>query len=197
MFVMSPNDNKVSDRHGADSLKDRDFGGNRKVTNDIQSTVDYKKPSLARRANLDTPYDGTTRQEWDPTISGVGAAVSGTLGGWITVSGTFDPDARVREVPMDVDDMNDSQARKRETTRRAETSTTGYDQESNAYRRPGDADDKTYSDADNRPESEHREDDVVREPDPNKKHGTRNPWRIGEDHDKRGDQNIGHTQKPR
>lgn len=161
MFVMSPNDNKVNDRHGASSLKDRDFGGNRKVTRNVQKAEDYKRPSLEKRANL----DGETDEK------------------------LIAPDAT-----MDIDDLNDPQARKRETSRRAETSTVGAD---NQYRRPGDADDKTYSDADNRPEGENREDDVVKVPDPLKKHGSRNPWRIGEDHDKRGDQNTGHTTKPR
>jgi len=154
MFVMSPNDNRVSDKHSAGSLKDRDFGGNRKVTDNIQKAEDYKKPSLERRANVD---------------------------------GAVEEQLISPEATMDVDDMNDLKARKREASRRAETSTVGAD---NEYRRPGDGDDKIYTDPDNRPESEHREDDVVREPDPDKKHGTRNPWRFGEDYKKRGDQNV-------
>lgn len=165
MFVMSPNDNQVSDRHGAGSLKDRDFGGNRKIKpKSVQKSEDYKKPSQERRANLD---------------------------------GEVEEKLIAPEATIDIDDLNDPNARKREASRRAETSTTGHDQVSNPFRRPGDADDKTYSDKDNRPEGEQREDDVVREPNPNKKHGPRNPWRIGEDYDRRGDQNLGHDRKPR
>lgn len=166
MFTFSPNDNPVSDRNASSSLKDRNFGGRRKVTDNTQKAEDYTKPSMERRANMEEDVEEKI----------------------------FNP---VEETTKDTDDMNDPQARKRETTRRVETTTTGYDNVSNPYRRPGDADDKTYSDPDNRPESEHREDDVVKVPDPNKKHGSRNPWRIGEDHDKRGDQNTGPTTKPR
>lgn len=167
MFVMSPNDNRVSDRHASSSLKDRKFGGNRKVTDNVQKTEDYTKPSTERRANM--------TGEADEKI--------------------FNP---VEETTRDTDDMNDPQARKRETTRRAETSTTGYDQESNPYRRSGDSDDKTYTDPDNRPKTDRRSDDEVAEPNPEKKHGSRNPWRIGEDHDTPADQNIGRVgQKPR
>jgi hypothetical protein len=162
MFVMSPNDNPVSDKTGAGALKDRKFGGNRKVTDNVQKTEDYTKPSVERRANM--------RGNADEKI--------------------VNP---VEETTKDIDDMNDDKARKREASRRAETSTVGAD---NQYRRPGDADDKIYSDPDNRPRQDNREDDMV-EPDPEKKHGTRNPWRIGEDHDKRGDQNTGPMTKPR
>jgi hypothetical protein len=162
MFVLSPNDNKVNDDAGA--LKDRNFSGNRKVTDDVQKSEDYTKPSLERRANI----DGDAEEK------------------------LISPDAT-----MDVDDLNDPQARKRETSRRAETSTTGYDQDSNPYRRPGDSNDKTYSDADNRPKPDTRSDDDQVDPDPNVKHGTRNPWRIGEDYDKPADQNLGADQKPR
>ena len=160
MFVMSPNDNPVSDKTGAGALKDRKFGGNRKVTENIQKDEDYTKPSLERRANLD---------------------------------GEVESELIAPDTTKDVDDMNDPVARKREVSRRAETSTVGAD---NQYRRPGDGDDKIYSEPDNRPKQDAREDDMV-EPDPEKKHGTRNPWRIGEDHDKRGDQNTGTTTKPR
>ena len=160
MFVMSPNDNPVSDKTAAGALKDRKFGGNRKVTDDVQKAEDYTKPSMERRSNL----DGEVESE------------------------LIAPDAT-----KDIDDLNDPEARKREASRRAETSTVGAN---NQYRRPGDANDKIYSDPDNRPKQDSREDDMV-EPDPEKKHGTRNPWRIGEDHDKRGDQNTGPTTKPR
>lgn len=160
MFTMSPNDNRVSDRHGAGALKDRDFGGNRKITRNIQKTADYKRPSLDRRANLDGEVEEVL----------------------------IAPDAT-----MDIDDMNNTEARKREVSRRAETSTVGAE---NQYRRPGDANDKIYSDPDNRPKMDDREDDHI-EPDSNAKHGSRNPWRIGEDHDKRADQNTGPTTKPR
>lgn len=163
MFVMSPNDNRVSDKHSADALKDRDFGGNRKPKPaSVQKAEDYKKPSLERRANVDGEVE----------------------------SQLIDP-----ETTIDVDDLNDPQARKRENSRRAETSTTGYDQVSNPFRRPGDADDKIYSDPDNIPASEHREDDVVRVPDPQKKHGTRNPFHFGESYKKPGHQNLGPTQQ--
>jgi len=161
MFVLSPGDNRVSDKTSSDSLKNRNFGGNRKVTDNIQKAEDYTKPSLERRANLD---------------------------------GEVESELIAPESTMDVDDMNDPVARKRETSRRAETSTVGAD---NQYRRSGDGDDKIYTDPDHRPEGEHREDDVVREPNPLKKHGKRNPFRFGEDYDKRGDQNTGHTTKPR
>lgn len=167
---MSPNDNRVSDRHGSSSLKDRKFGGNRKVTDNIQKTEDYTKPSLERRANVD---------------------------------GAVEEQLIAPEATMDIDDMTDAPVdengnpiagRKREFSRRAETSTVGAN---NRYRRPSDGDDKIYSEADNRPKSDHREDDHV-EPDPEKKHGDRNPWRIGQDHDKPGDQNVGQIgQKPR
>ena len=50
---MSPNDNRVSDKTAAGALKDRKFGGNRKVTDNVQKAEDYTKPSLERRANLD------------------------------------------------------------------------------------------------------------------------------------------------
>ena len=160
MFVMSPNDNPVSDKTGAGALKDRKFGGNRKVTDNIQKDEDYTKPSLERRANLD---------------------------------GEVESELIAPDTTKDIDDMNDPEARKREVSRRAETSTVGAD---NQYRRPGDGDDKIYSEPDNRPKQDAREDDMV-EPDPEKKHGTRNPWRIGEDHDKRGDQNTCPTTKPR
>ena len=162
MFVMSPNDNPVSDKTAAGSLKDRKFGGNRKVTDNVQKDEDYTKPSLERRANMDGDVDEKI----------------------------INP---VEETTKDIDDMNDPEARKREASRRAETSTAGA---ANQYRRSGDADDKIYSDPDNRPKQDAREDDMV-EPDPEKKHGTRNPWRIGEDHDKREDQNTGPTTKPR
>ena len=162
MFTFSPNDNPVSDRNAAGSLKDRNFGGNRKVTDNVQKDGDYTKPSMERRANM--------AEDVEEKI--------------------FNP---VEETTKDTDDMNDPNARKREASRRAETSTVGA---ANQYRRPGDADDKIYSDPDNRPKQDNREDDMV-EPNPVKKHGTRNPWRIGEDHDKRGDQNTGPTTKPR
>lgn len=173
MFTFSPNDNPVSDRNASSSLKDRNFGGRRKVTDNTQKAEDYTKPSMERRANM--------AEDVEEKI--------------------FNP---VEETTKDIDDMVDAPldengdpvaGRKREFSRRAETSTVGAD---NQYRRPHDGDDKIYSDPDNRPESEHREDDVVKVPDPNKKHGSRNPWRIGEDHDKRGDQNTGTVgQKPR
>ena len=160
MFVMSPNDNPVSDKTGAAALKDRKFGGNRKVTDNVQKDEDYTKPNMERRANL---------------------------------AGEVESELIAPDTTKDIDDMNDPEARKREASRRAETSTVGAN---NQYRRPGDADDKIYSDPDNRPKQDAREDDAV-EPDPDKKHGDRNPWRIGEDHDKRGDQNTGPTTKPR
>jgi hypothetical protein len=175
MFTFSPNDNRVSDKSSSGSLKDRSFGGNRKVTENVQKAEDYTKPSLERRANM--------AEDVEEKI--------------------FNP---VEETTKDVDDMVDNPGvdpndptklvtgKKREVSRRAETSTVGA---ANEYRRPGDGDDKIYSDPDNRPEGEHREDDVVAVPDPNKKHGSRNPFRIGEDYDKRGDQNTGHTTKPR
>jgi len=160
MFTFSPNDNRVSDRNASSSLKDRNFGGNRKVTDNVQKAEDYTKPSLERRANLD---------------------------------GEVEAELIAPDTTKDIDEMNDPEARKRETSRRAETSTVGA---ANQYRRPGDGDDKIYSEPDNRPKQDSREDDMV-EPNPEKKHGTRNPWRIGEDHDKRGDQNTGPTTKPR
>ena len=54
----------------------------------------------------------------------------------------------VDETTKDIDDLNNEEDRKREASRRAETSTVGAD---NKYRRPGDGDDKTYSEPDNRP----------------------------------------------
>jgi hypothetical protein len=84
----------------------------------------------------------------------------------------------------DIDDLNDPNARKREESRRAETSTPGAQ---NQYRRPGDSKD-IKSDADKRPRQDNREDDHV---EPDGKHGSRNVWRIGEDHDKPADQNLG------
>lgn len=164
MFVMSPNDNPVSDKTGAGALKDRKFGGNRKVTDDVQKDEDYTKPSMERRTNL--KGENTPESEL------------------IAPSTT-----------KDIDDMNDPEARKREVSRRAETS--DFDSSTRKYRE--EVDDYTgpiQSDPDNRPKQDNREDDMV-EPDPEKKHGTRNPWRIGEDHDKRGDQNTGPTTKPR
>jgi len=158
MFVMSPNDNRVSDKESADSLKDRNFGGNRKVTDDIQKDEDYTKPTKERRSGV----KGGAEEEF------------------IQPSATDD-----------IDDLNDPYARKRENSRRAETSHVGAQ---NQYRRPGDGQ-KIESDADNRPESEHREDDVVKEPDPQKKHGTRNPWHFGESYKRRGDQNVAPDQQ--
>ena len=154
MFTMSPNDNPVSDRHGAGLPKDRKFGGNRKVTANVQKAEDYTQPSLERRANLD---------------------------------GDVEEELIAPEATMDIDDMNNPEARKREVSRRAETSTVGA---ANQYRRPGDADDKIYSDSDNRPKMDSREDDHI-EPDSDAKHGSRNPWKIGEDHKKPADQNTG------
>ena len=156
MFVMSPNDNPVSDKESAGSLKDRNFGGNRKVTDNIQKAEDYTKPSLERRANVD---GGVESQLIDP------------------------------EATMDIDDMNDPQARKREESRRAETSTPGAQ---NQYRRPGDSD-KIQSDPDKRTKPDTRSDDDQVDPDPDVHHGSRNPYRFGEDRDKRGDQNLGST----
>lgn len=91
----------------------------------------------------------------------------------------------------DIDDLNDPKARKREASRRAETSTVGAQ---NKYRRPGDSDDKEYSDYENRPRQDGREDEHVQ---PDGKHGSRNVWRIGEDHDEPADQNTGPETKPR
>lgn len=166
MFTFSPNDNRVNDRHAASAPTHAKFGGNRKVTGNVQKAEDYTKPSQERRANM----DGETEEK------------------------IFNP---VEDTLKDLDEMNNDQIRKRETSRRLETSTTGYDQESNPYRRLGDADDKEYSEADNRPDMDGREDDHI-EPDPEAKHGSRNVWRIGEDRDKPEDQNIGiKGKKPR
>ena len=151
MFVLSPNDNRVSDTESADALKNRNFGGNRKVTKNIQKAQDYTKESEDSRTNLATDAE----------------------------SELIRPDAT-----DDIDDLNDPYARKREASRRAETSTVGAQ---NKYRRDGDSD-IIDSDPDNRPESEHREDDAFIEPEG--KHGTRNPWNFGESYKRRGDQNI-------
>lgn len=161
MFVLSPGDNKVNDRHSASAPTDSRFGGNRKVSKNTQKTEDYTKPSTARRANM----DGETEEK------------------------IFNP---VETTTKDIDDMNDPQARKREESRRAETSTPGGQ---NQYRRPGDGD-RIKSDADKRPLPDAREDDHV-EPTDGKKHGSRNVWRIGEDRDRPGDQNLGPDQAPR
>jgi hypothetical protein len=163
MFTFSPNDNRVSDRHGSSTPKDRNFGGNRKVTDNIQKAEDYTKPSLDRRANLNDKVE-------DKLIA---------------------PDAT-----MDIDDMNDPEARKREESRRAETS--NFDHSDRKFREPVDDYTETIikSDSDNRPDMDGMEDDHI-EPDPEAKHGSRNPARFGEDHDKRGDQNTGPTTKPR
>jgi len=110
------------------------------------------------------------------------------------LDGEVESELIVPEATMDIDDMNDPDARKREESRRAETSTVGA---ANEYRRPGDGDDKTFTDADHRPKPDTRSDDNQVDPNPVQKHGTRNPWRIGEDHDKRGDQNTGPMTKPR
>ena len=156
MFVMSPNDNRVSDKESADALKNRNFGGNRKVTHNIQKDEDYTKPSLERRANV----VGDAEEEF------------------IRPSATDD-----------IDDLNDPNARKRETSRRKETE--DPDHSSRKYREPvNDFAQPLQSDPGNRPESEHREDDVVKEPDPDAKHGTKNPWHFGESYKKRGDQNV-------
>jgi hypothetical protein len=162
MFVLGPSDNKVNDRHGSSSLKDSRFGGNRQVTDNVQKTEDYTKPSTERRSNMTGEAD---EKMVNP----------------------------VEEATIDIDDMNDPQARKRETSRRAETSTVGAQ---NQYRRPGDANDKIHTDADNIPEADVNDDEVI-EPDPNKKHGSRLPNMIGEYHDKPADQNIAPDQKPR
>lgn len=154
MFVMSPNDNPVSDLEGAGSLKNRNFGGNRKITKNIQKAEDYTKESLESRANITGPAEEQL----------------------------INPDATI-----DIDDMNDPQARKREESRRAETSTVGAQ---NQYRRGGDSD-KLQSDPDKRTKPDTRSDDAQVDPDPEVHHGSRNPYRLGEDYDKRGDQNIG------
>ncbi len=156
MFTLSPNDNPTKGRNSMNANKDRNFGGNRRVTQNIQKAEDYTKPSLERRANV--------AEDAEEKI--------------------FNP---VEDAVKDVEDMNDDKQRKREASRRAETSTVGAD---NKYRRPGDGDDKTYSEADNRPDMDGREDEH-RTPDPEKKHGDRNVWRIGQDRDKPADQNIG------
>ena len=159
MFVMSPNDNPVSDRDSSSSLKDRNFGGNRKITKNIQKTEDRTRPSLESRANLTGPAEEQL----------------------------IHPDST-----MDIDDMNDPLARKREESRRAETSTVGAQ---NQYRRPGDSQ-KIESDPDKRTKPDTRSDDNQVDPDPEVHHGSRNPYRFGEDYDRRGDQNKG-TKDPR
>jgi len=210
MIVLGPNDNRVNDRHSASSPKDRKFGGRRKVTNNTEKAEDYTKPSTERRANMDGEAD-------EKIVNPVG------------------------ETTKDLDDLNDPNARKREASRRAETSTRGSTTieylpgnavgdpaipvyGGNVYRRPGDSDDKEYSmtaglivnewttisgiipgtttsgliavpvvggsTVGNQPPPDHREDDAT-EPDPDKKHGDRNPWRIGEDYDEPVDKNIG------
>ncbi|RLG67116.1 MAG: hypothetical protein DRO11_10515 [Methanobacteriota archaeon] len=92
------------------------------------------------------------------------------------------------DATIDIDDLNNVEDRKRETSRRAETSTVGAE---NQYRRPGDADDKIYTDADNRPKPGTRSDDDQVDPNPDQHHGTRNPWRIGEDYPTPDKQNLG------
>lgn len=159
MFVLSPGDNRVNDRHSSSSPTDGRFGGNRKVSDNTQKAEDYTKPSKTRRANL----SGEAEKK------------------------VFNP---VGETTDDIDDMNDPNARKRETSRRAETSTVGAQ---NKYRRPGASKD-IKSDADKRPRQDGREDEHV---EPDGKHGSRNVWRIGEDRDRPGDQNLGPDQTPR
>jgi hypothetical protein len=109
------------------------------------------------------------------------------------LDGEVESELIVPETTMDIDDMNDPNVRKREESRRAETSTVGAQ---NQYRRPGDSD-KIQSDSDKRTAPDTRSDSVVAVPDPEAKHGSRNPYSIGEDHDKRGDQNTGPMTKPR
>ena len=138
MIVMSPGDNKVKDSQS--EAKVGHFGGNRKVTDNVQKSEDYTKPSQGRRSNMESegvPLEDTTK---------------------------------------DIDDLNDPEARKREASRRAETNTVGA---ANEYRRPGDGD-KIFSEPDNRPTGEGREDDGVVEPD-DKKHGPHNPWQFAGD----------------
>jgi hypothetical protein len=154
MFVMSPNDNRVSDRESASSPKVGNFGGNRKVTSNIQKKEDYTKPSLERRANI----DGTVESE------------------------LIEPEAT-----LDIDDLNDPNSRKRETSRREETTTVGAQ---NQYRRGGDSD-HLKSDPDKRTKPDTRSDDDRVDPDPDAKHGSRNIYRFGEDYKTRGDQNVG------
>jgi len=168
MFTMSPNDNRLS---GNQAGKVGDFGANRATKpTSVQKAEDYTKANQERRANLD---------------------------------GEVESKLIVPEATMDIDDMVDAPldkegnpiaGRKREFSRRAETSTVGA---ANEYRRPDDGDDKTFTDADHRPKPDTRSDDNQVDPNPVQKHGTRNPWRIGEDHDKRGDQNTGPMTKPR
>ena len=137
MIVMSPGDNKVKDSQS--DAKVGNFGANRKVTDNVQKSEDYTKPSLGRRSNVETegiPAEDTTK---------------------------------------DIDNLNDPEAKKREASRRAETNTVGA---ANKFRRPGDGD-KIFSEPDNRPTGEGREDDGVVEPD-DKKHGPYNPWHPGE-----------------
>ena len=103
------------------------------------------------------------------------------------LAGEVESELIVPEATMDIDDMNDLMTGKREESRRAETSTPGAQ---NQYRRPGDSD-KIQSDPDKRTAPDTRSDSVVVVPNPEVKHGSRNPYRIGEDHDELSDQNIG------
>jgi len=77
--------------------------------------------------------------------------ISASVIGDYTKRTTIAPNTKrnpVDETTKDVDDLNNEEDRKREASRRAETSTVGA---ANKYRRPGDGDDKTYSEPDNRP----------------------------------------------
>jgi hypothetical protein len=98
----------------------------------------------------------------------------------------IEPDAT-----MDVDDMNDPNAKKRETSRRAETKNLDHSDRKFRPELPAGQDHTgpLQSDPENRPVMDDQDDDRI--PDPDKKHGDRNPWRIGQDRDKIEDQNLG------
>ena len=55
MFVMSPGDNKV--QNSKSDTTDGHFGGNRKVTADVQNPQDYTKSTLDSRDKVENPED--------------------------------------------------------------------------------------------------------------------------------------------
>lgn len=54
-FVLGPNDSPVNDSKS--SMVDGNFGGNRKVTSNIQKSQDYKKSSGAAPNKVENPKD--------------------------------------------------------------------------------------------------------------------------------------------
>jgi len=133
MFILGPSDAPVNDSKS--DMTHTNFGGRRQVTEGVEKSEDYTRPSLERRANM----SGETDEK------------------------IFNP---VEDATRDIDDLADMSTRKREFSRRAETST------------PGDQNKEYFhvSDLENKPLDEGREDNAFQNPSSEKSHGALHPF---------------------